>query len=121
MKTLKLTVLALAIMLTNTLAVSATTLTKVKSVHEAKQDLYKKVKTNLVIWSVMESMESNNAAECVVYCTVNKENNVQILKIEGDEDLLNERITDVLEKHPVKSSDVLQGTSFAFKIRFERR
>lgn len=108
-------------MLTNTLAVSATTLTKVKTVHEAKQDLYKKVKSNLVVWSVMESMESNYSAECVVFCTVNKENNVQILKINGDEKLLNERIMEVLEKHPVKSSNVLQGTSFAFKIRFERR
>jgi len=121
MKTLKLTVLVLAIMLTNTLAVSAKSVTKVKTANEAQQDLYKKIKSNLVIWSVIESMESNYAAECIVYCTVDQTNNVHILKIEGDEELLKEKIVEVFEKHLVKAADVLQGTSIAFKLRFERR
>lgn len=117
MKIFKLTLVA--ILVSFSMLVIASPPSKVNVLKEAKQELYKDVKSKLVKWYAMGSHEGFSEEVFVVYCIVDTQNELKITRVIGSQKELKEGILKTMENHPIQANKVLQGEYLAFKLRFE--
>jgi hypothetical protein len=119
MKTLKLTMVV--VLVSCSVLLMARPTSGKKSMNEAKQELYKDVKSNLVRWGTMQAYEGNNNGEFIVHCKLNQQNEVEIMRIIGSKEELKQRVIETMQEHPVKADKALQGEHIAFVLKFEQQ
>lgn len=123
MKTLKLTFLA-ALFLCSTSAFSSNK--PENAIHEpndsvSKQVVIANVQKNLYKWYPFHEMTTEYSDDLLVQCRINALNQVEILSIDGENELLEKEIQETLEKHPVVAPYGLHGHIIAFKVKLEVR
>lgn len=121
MKTLKLTSIIVAFLLTSTVSVSAKSAVIVNNIEQARKVVLENIEENIQKSNVLSGMESDFTTEYIIYCVVDYVNTVHVLRMDGENDLLKQRITDSIEKMQIETDSILQGDSFVFKLKCQVR
>lgn len=117
MKTLKLSIAGLLLMSSTMLM--AINPNSALNKAAAQQELFSNFKTTLTENGVVEGMQSNSTELLVIYCHVNRNNEVVIDKLRSYNDEIKENVQEIMKANPIKASSTLIGETIAFKLRFE--
>ena len=119
-KTMKASILILAMALMGSSLVFAQTV-----VHEKETDcekkVLKKIERTMRLLHVKEILDEGQKSAVIVTCFVNENNEVEVARIDGSNDELKEAVISTFEKYPVNCKMGTDGNYFTFKLAFEHR
>jgi uncharacterized secreted protein with C-terminal beta-propeller domain len=117
MKT-KIILLALAIM-SSSLVFSQTVQHESKT--DCEQKVLKKIKSKMNYLHVKDYLVEGEKNSVIITCYVNEDKQVEVAKIDGYDEELNQAVIETLEKRPVKCENAESGEYFTFKLTFYHR
>ncbi len=111
----KILLIALAVMITG-ISYSQNNLNE--DINKCEKKVIKQIKRKMQLIDMNDYMKVGDESLFVITCTVNKDNIVEVVKIQGINENLKKQVLQTLEEHPVecKSSEI--DSPFSFTMRF---
>ena len=118
MKTIKITMLVLACLLTVNIVMAITP--EKKQIEKEKSEILNKIRKSLNKTGFTDFVKAGEKESIVLRCTVNENNEVAVSKVIGFNEDLKNAVRKRMEKKVIKTSDALSGEELALRLSFEK-
>ena len=111
--------LTLAIMASSILAFSQPVV-PVTTKTDCDKKVLSKIKRKIGVSSFVNYMEEGTSAKFLVTCAVNDKNEVELVNIEGNNQMLKEIVISTFEKHTINCPNETPGNTFTFWLNLKK-
>lgn len=80
-----------------------------------------KIKRNMATSDYKDFVDEGEKESLIVTCYVNKDSELEVTKVQGQDKELVEEVKETLEENPVKLKTEKKGEYYRFKLTFEHR
>lgn len=111
--------LTLAIMASSILAFSHPS-EPVTTKTDCDKKVLNKIKRKIGVSNFVNYLEEGTSAKFLVTCSVNDQNEVELVNIEGNNQILREKIIKTFDKHTIACPNETPGSTFTFWLNLKK-